>query len=102
MKKCAIILNGNDVVKVNNLKRKYDKFVHNPDIKILEECDVDQLDEKYAYWCRIVNYTTSDNNDEIKLYNFINEKTGYTITSIYDNLDNIPGIRKSEWIIQLN
>ena len=35
MKKCAIILNGNDVVKVTNLKRKYDKFINNPDIKIL-------------------------------------------------------------------
>ena len=45
MKKCAVILNGSDVVKVLNLKRKYDKFVNNPTIKILEECDEEKLEE---------------------------------------------------------
>ena len=51
MNKCAVILNGSDVVKVTNLKRKYNKFVNNPDIKILEECDEDQLENIYSYWC---------------------------------------------------
>ena len=64
MKKCAIILNGSDVVKVSNLKRKYNKFVNNPDIKILEECDEDQLDEKYDYWCRTINYKTPEVEEE--------------------------------------
>ena len=50
MKQCAIILNGSDVVKVANLKRKYNKLVNNPEIKILEECDEDSLEERYSYW----------------------------------------------------
>ena len=50
MKQCAVVLNGNDVVKVSNLKRKYDKIMSNPNMKILEECDKEILDEKYNYW----------------------------------------------------
>ena len=52
MKQCAVVLNGNDVVKVSNLKRKYDKIMNNPNMKILEECDMEMLDEKYNYWNR--------------------------------------------------
>ena len=44
MKQCAVVLNGNDVVKVSNLKRKYDKIMNNPNMKILEECDMEMLD----------------------------------------------------------
>lgn len=55
MKQCAVVLNGNDVIKVSNLKRKYDKIKNNPNMKILEECDMDMLDEKYSYWNRTLN-----------------------------------------------
>ena len=55
MKQCAVVLNGNDVVKVSNLKRKYDKIMSNPNMKILEECDKEMLDEKYNYWNRTLN-----------------------------------------------
>lgn len=48
MKQCAVVLNGNDVIKVSNLKRKYDKIKNNPNMKILEECDMDMLDENTA------------------------------------------------------
>ena len=97
MKKCAIILNGSDVVKVNNLKRKYNKLVNNPNIKILEECDEDQLENRYNYW--ITSYSQEDTieNDVIK-YIFTNSKTGQCIKSIYNTLDNIPNINKNEWI----
>ena len=98
MKQCAVILNGNDVVKVSNLKRKYNKFVNNPDIKILEECDEDQLEEKYNYWCRTITPTETQKEDSVKFYYFKNIKTGYTITSIYPHLDNIPKLVKDEWI----
>ena len=98
MKKCAIILNGNDVVKVTNLKRKYDKFINNPDIKILEECDEDVLDEKFDYWKRTINYKPQDNNEEIKKYYWKNIKTGESITSIYPHLNNIPFLKLEDWI----
>lgn len=98
MKKCAIILNGNDVVKVTNLKRKYDKFINNPDIKILEECDEDVLDEKYDYWKRTINYKPQDNNEEIKKYYWKNTKTGESITSIYPHLNNIPFLKLEDWV----
>lgn len=98
MKKCAVILNGNDVVKVSNLKRKYNKFVNNPEIKILEECDEDQLEEKYAYWQRTINYKEEEKEEQTKFYYFRDTKTGYTITSIYPHLNNIPNINKEDWI----
>ena len=97
MKKCAIILNISDVVKVSNLKRKYNKFVNNPDIKILEECDEDQLDEKYDYWCRTINYKTPETEENPLKYHWRNKITGHTITSIYNHLDNIPNINKEDW-----
>lgn len=97
MKKCAIILNGSDVVKVSNLKRKYNKFVNNPDIKILEECDEDQLDEKYNYWQQTVNYKTPETEENLLKYHWKNKITGHTITSIYNHLDNIPNINKEDW-----
>ena len=98
MKKCAIILNGSDVVKVSNLKRKYNKFVNNPDIKILEECDEDQLDEKYDYWCRTINYKTPEVEEENPLkYHWRNKITGHTHHSIYPHMANIPNINLEEW-----
>ena len=97
MKKCAIILNGSDVVKVSNLKRKYNKFVNNPDIKILEECDEDQLEEKYNYWYKTINYKEIEQEEPNQFYYFKNNKTGYTITSIYNHLNNIPNINKEDW-----
>ena len=98
MKKCAIILNGNDVVKVTNLKRKYDKFINNPDIKILEECDEDVLDEKFDYWKRTINYKPQDNNEEMLKYYWKNVKTGESITSVYPHLNNIPFLNLEDWV----
>ena len=87
MKQCAIVLNGNDVIKVSNLKRKYDKITKNPNMKILEECDLDVLDEKYEYWNRTLNRNLKEEmKEESKLFHFKNPKTGYTITSIYSDL----------------
>ena len=97
MKKCAIILNGSDVVKVNNLKRKYNKLVNNPNIKILEECDEDQLENRYNYWTTSYSQEDTIENDVVK-YIFTNIKTGQRIKSIYNTLDNIPNINKNEWI----
>lgn len=97
MKKCAIILNGNDVVKISNLKRKYDKLTNNPDIKILEECDEDQLEDKYDYWKRTLNHKELEENETGLRYHWINRKTGETITSIYPHLNNIPFLKLEDW-----
>lgn len=88
MKQGAIILNGNDVVKITNLKRKYNKIITNPNIKILEECDLDRIDEKYDYWKRIIAVEDNSNNEETLKYTYKNLKTGYTIVSIYPTLEN--------------
>lgn len=86
MKKCAVILNGNDVVKVSNLKRKYDKFVNNPDIKILEECNEDELEDKYDYWRRTINHSSEKPSEKLLKYHWRNKITGWTRHSIYPEL----------------
>lgn len=98
MKQCAIILNGNDVVKASNLKRKYNKIINNPRIQILEECDADRLDEKYDYWNRTLNHKEiAESENEIVLHHYKNFKTGYTITSIYDDIERLKTVTK-DWI----
>ena len=93
MKKCAIILNGSDVVKINNLKRKYNKLINNPEIKILEECDEHQLEEKYLYWCQTIKPMLGEESADKPLkYHWRNRKTGYTLHSIYPTLKNIDDI----------
>lgn len=86
MKKCAVILNGNDVVKVRNLPRKYSKFANNPDVKILEECDENALEEKYDYWCRTISHTTEKHDENPLKYHWRNKITGWTRHSIYPEL----------------
>lgn len=86
MKKCAVILNGNDVVKVLNLKRKYDKFISNPSIKILEECDEEELEEKYSYWCQTVDTKPKELTESLLKYHWRNKITGWTRHSINPEL----------------
>lgn len=99
MKQCAVVLNGNDIITVFNLKRKYNKIINNPNMKILEECDLDRLDEKLDYWKKIVNRDPEKEkeSEDVKLYHFRNPKTGHTITSIYPTLDNIKSYCK-DWM----
>ena len=83
MKQFAVVLNGNDVVKVSNLKRKYNKIMNNPNMKIWEECDIEMLDEKYNYWNRTLNRNTEEEKkEETKMHHCKNPKTGCSITSI--------------------
>lgn len=88
MEQCAIIKNGRDIVKVSNLKRKYQKLISNPNVTILEECTPELLEERYDYW--VDKYAPKSNVGEdfedIRYY-FINDKTGHTIVSIYPELD---------------
>lgn len=74
MKQCAVVLNGNDVVKVSNLKRKYDKIMSNPNMKILEECDKEMLDEKYNYWNRTLNRNIEEEKMRKQTPSFRNPK----------------------------
>lgn len=85
---CAIVLNGNDIIKVSNLKRKYNKILNNPNMRILEECSRNELDEKYNYWNRTLNRNIEEEEiAESKLYHFVNPKTKCSITSIYPDLE---------------
>ena len=86
MNKCAVILNGSDVVKVTNLKRKYNKFVNNPDIKILEECDEDQLENIYSYWCLKYSSKKEEPADKPLKYHWRNKINGWTRHSINPEL----------------
>lgn len=95
MKQCAVVRNGNDVIKVTNLKRKFKKIESNPEMEIIEECDLDSIDTKYEYWKRIYNLDKVQKEEQeyegqLK-YRFRNPKTGWSITSIYPNLDHIKG-----------
>lgn len=88
--KAAIYLKNNIVCKTNNIQKKLKKEP-NP-IEILEEWeynnDVQKLDEKYNYWNRTLNRnTTEEKKEESKLFHFRNPKTGYTILSIYPDLE---------------
>lgn len=89
MEQCAIIKNGRDIVKVSNLKRKYQKLISNPNVIILEECTPELLEEKYNYWVeRTPSQIQIEESNEGTRYYFINDKTGHTITSIYPELGN--------------
>ena len=86
MKQCAIVLNGNDVLKVSNLKRKYNKIISHSDMKILEECELSELEDKYNMWKEKIKLDKEEHNTSTKLFTFINRKTGETIISIYSEL----------------
>lgn len=87
MKQCAIILNGSDVVKVANLKRKYSKLVNNPEIKILEECDEDSLEERYSYWnLKYKKGMQEDYSEKPLRYHWRNKITGWTRHSVNPEL----------------
>lgn len=95
MEQCAIVLNGTDVIKVSNLKRKYNKIINNPEMKILEECSKEELEDKYLYWKDKYKVIEEEESEEVKKYYFTNGNE--TITSIYPNIDHIPGINKEDW-----
>ena len=88
--KAAIYLKNNIVCKTTNIQKKLKK--ESTPVEILEEWeyknDVQKLDEKYNYWNRILNRNIEEEkNEEAKLYHFRNPKTGYTVTSIYSDLE---------------
>lgn len=82
----AIILNGKQIKKIVKNK-KFNKIINNPNIKILEECNEENVDERFDYWDKIINPKTEEKEEKIKVYYFKNNKTGYSITSIYPDLE---------------
>lgn len=98
MKPCAVILNGTDVVKVSNLKRKYDKLINNPNVKILEECEKQDLDRVYLYWYNTLvtstNTAEQTSNNALK-YHWRNKITKHTYHSIYPEL--FTKLNPEEW-----
>lgn len=87
----AIILNGKCVSKVSNFTRKKDKYIGNPNIKILEVCDKSVLNNRFNYWKEQYKQPIDELDDSVTKYYFKNTKTGETIVSIYDNLNNLKG-----------
>lgn len=98
MKPCAVILNGTDVVKVSNLKRKYDKLINNPNVRILEECEKQDLDRVYLYWYNTLitsTNTTEQTSNNVLKYHWRNKITKHTHHSIYPELLNT--LNPEEW-----
>ena len=83
----AVVLNGNQVQKIIKNKKFY-KIVRNPNIKILEECSKELLDEKYDYWNRLLTRNPEEEKiEESKLFYYKNPKTKRTLVSIYSDLE---------------
>lgn len=100
MKDCAIILNGNDVIKVTNLKRKYKKLVNNPNIVILEEVDKEDLDLRYSYWKEIKSKRTYIDDEKTTLYLY-RDSLGHEVISIYDNLNNLQNVLNTDEYVKI-
>lgn len=88
MNEGVIILNGTQVQKIKKNK-KFFKILNNPNIKILEECTLEKLEDKFRYWKNILEKPETENTNSVLKYIFKNKGTGETIVSIYDNLDNL-------------
>lgn len=97
--KAAIYLKNGVICKTNNLQKKLKR--EKEPIEILEEWlynnDNQKLDDKYNYWCKTINYTEQPKEQDTVLHHFRNPKTGMTITSIYDGLENLKTVTK-DWM----
>lgn len=56
VKDCAVALQGEVLIKIHNYLEQKATISNNPEIKILQDCTEDWLDENYDYWNRILNY----------------------------------------------
>lgn len=85
-------LNGK-LLKTTNLEKKLKKLKRqSPEILFKEEYEGDLKEaENYLDYIIKKNYVIDedDTSDEVKVYHYINKKTGYTHTSIYDNDERI-------------
>ena len=82
-------LNGK-LLKTTNLEKKLKKLKRqSPEILFKEEYKGDLKEaENYLDYIIKKNYVIDEEDDtsnEVKLHHYINKKTGYTHTSIYDN-----------------
>lgn len=84
---CAIVLNGTQVVKMTKTK-KFNKVLNNPNMKVLEECSSEDLEDRFNHWKEVYKKDSKEPEPpEQTLYHFKNDKTGHTITSIYPDLE---------------
>lgn len=85
----AIYLKNGSLFKTNNIEKKLKKETDS--IEILEKWEYDndlkRIDERFNYWNNLMNKKEDPTIESSKLYHFINPKTGYTVTSIYPNLE---------------
>lgn len=86
----TIFKHNNEVYQCVNLKKKLKRLrIDESDIEILFESELSQseLEKKYLELTQ-TNEDVND-NDNVKLYHFINPKTKETITSIYPTLEGL-------------
>ena len=94
----TIFKHNNEVYQCVNLKKKLKRLrIDESDIEILFEGELSQseLEKKYLELTQVNEDDNVDDND-IKLYYFLNPKTGYSIMSIYPTLDNLKDIENIE------
>lgn len=97
MKQCAIVRNGSDIIKVVNLKRKYNKIINNPIMEIIEECSLDDLESRFKFYTS--KPEIEEYNDDIKLYYYKDLSNNTRLCSIYpkDTSSTIIEITKLEY-----
>lgn len=86
----TIFKHNNEVYQCVNLKKKLKRLkIDESDIEILFEGELSQseLEKKYLELTQVNEDNINDNN--VKLYYFINSKTKETISSIYPTLERL-------------
>ena len=81
---------NNEVYQCVNLKKKLKRLkIEESDIEILFEGELSQSDLEKKYLELTQVNEDIDDNDNVKLYYFINPKTKETISSIYPTLERL-------------
>lgn len=85
MKIAAVYKLNQKLLKTTNLDKKLSKLKEVPDILYKKENGTEADLDKW-----IQDHISSKEDklkEDIRLYHYINKETGYTITSIYDNVN---------------
>lgn len=84
MKIAAVYKLNDRILKTTNLDKKISKLKDVPEILYKKE---NGTESDLDIWIKDnISHKEDKDEEEIKLYHYINKETGYSITSIYDNL----------------
>lgn len=88
-----IFKHNNKIYQATNLDKKLKRLrINKQDIEILSEVDNNLLEKEYIKYNQEQKEVQDEAWHKLNLYTFKNNKTGETIVSIYDNLNNLIGI----------